>query len=312
MCEIEGLEAVRSRLGKAFEQAVELLIACKGRVVVTGLGKSGLVGRKIAATLSSTGTPSFFLHPVEGAHGDLGAIRDSDVVIAISYSGKTAELVALLPALRSLGVSIIALTGDVTSPMAKLSVVTLDVGIPREACPMDLAPTSSTTAALVMGDALAVCLMQARAFTPDDFKRFHPGGSLGQRLRLKISEVMRTQDLPIVLESATFAAALAIQNTSGLGAVLVTDDGGRLTGIVTDGDVRRYISREDLNFGMPVSAVMTPNPRHGKAENSVAELLDLMENAAITVLPVVREDGTILGIIHLHDLLGKGTVHFSI
>ena len=310
--EIEGLEAVRSRLGNAFEQAVELLITCKGRVVVTGLGKSGLVGRKIAATLSSTGTPSFFLHPVEGAHGDLGAIRDSDVVIAISYSGKTAELVAILPALRSLGVNIIALTGDVTSPMAKLSAVTLDVGIPREACPMDLAPTSSTTAALVMGDALAVCLMQARAFTPDDFKRFHPGGSLGQRLRLKISEVMRTQNLPIVSENATFATALAIQNTSGLGAVLVTDDKGRLTGIVTDGDVRRYISREDLNFGMPVSAVMTPNPRHGKAENSVAELLDLMENAAITVLPVVREDGTILGIIHLHDLLGKGTVHFSI
>ena len=177
---------------------------------------------------------------------------------------------------------------------------------------MDLAPTSSTTAALVMGDALAVCLMQARAFTPDDFKRFHPGGSLGQRLRLKISEVMRTQNLPIVPENATFATALAIQNTGGLGAVLVTDDGGRLTGILTDGDVRRYISREDLNFGIPVSAVMTPNPRHGKAENSVAELLDLMENAAITVLPVAREDGTILGIIHLHDLLGKGTVHFSV
>ncbi len=310
--ENEGLEAERTRLGQAFRDAVDLLAACKGRVVVTGLGKSGLVGRKIAATFSSTGTPSFFLHPVEGAHGDLGAIREGDVVIAISYSGKTAEVTALLPALSSLGAKIIALTGDVASPMAKLAAVTLDVGIPREACPMDLAPTSSTTATLVMGDALAVCLMRARAFTPDDFKRFHPGGSLGQRLRLKISEVMHTQDLPVVLENATFAAALAVQNAGGLGAVLVTDDAGRLSGILTDGDVRRYISGKDPDFAAPVSAVMTKNPRHGKADNSVAELLDLMEHAAITVLPVTKEDGTVLGVIHLHDLLGKGAVHFTV
>ena len=314
--EIEGLEAVRTRLGGAFADALNLLAACKGRVVVTGLGKSGLVGRKIAATLSSTGTPSFYLHAVEGAHGDLGAIREGDVVIAISYSGKTAEVVAILPALRSLGARIIAIVGDAASPMARLADVTLDVGIPREACPMDLAPTTSTTATLVMGDALAVCLMRAKAFTADDFKRFHPGGSLGQRLRLKISEVMHTENLPIAPETASLAEALAVQNAGGLGATLVTDETGRLVGILTDGDIRRYVSRRissgQPDFSVPVTDLMTKNPRHGNADNSVAELLDLMEHAAITVLPVTREDGTLMGVIHLHDLLGKGTVHFSV
>ncbi len=310
--EIDGLDAMRTRLGDDFARAVDVLAACKGRVVVTGLGKSGLVGRKIAATFSSTGTPSFFLHPVEGAHGDLGAIRDGDVVIAISYSGKTEEVVALLPALRSLGAKIIVLAGDMASPMAKFADIALDVGVPREACPMDLAPTSSTTATLAMGDALAVCLMQAKAFTADDFKRFHPGGSLGQRLRLKISEVMHTQNLPVVLETATLAAALSVQNAGGLGAVLVTDAEGGLTGILTDGDVRRYVCREKPDFAVPVASLMTKNPRHGRADNSVAELLDIMEHAAITVLPVTKEDGSLLGVIHLHDLLGKGTVHFSL
>jgi arabinose-5-phosphate isomerase len=242
----------------------------------------------------------------------LGAIRDSDVVIAISYSGKTAEVVSLLPALRSLGTTIIGMMGDVASPMAKLSDIVLDIGIPREACPMDLAPTSSTTATLAMGDALAVCLMQAKAFTADDFKRFHPGGSLGQRLRMKISEVMHTQNLPIVLESATLAASLSVQNSGGLGAVFVTDADGKLRGILTDGDIRRHISKNEPDFAAPVSSLMTKNPRTGSADNSVAELLNLMEQAAITVLPVTREDKTLLGVIHLHDLLGKGTVHFTV
>ncbi|MCC8194212.1 MAG: KpsF/GutQ family sugar-phosphate isomerase [Deltaproteobacteria bacterium] len=310
--EVEGLEAVRERLGADFSRAVGVLAGCKGRVVVTGLGKSGLVGRKIAATLSSTGTPSFFLHPVEGAHGDLGSIREGDVVIALSYSGKTAEVVALLPALRSLGAKIIGIMGDTATPMARLSDIVLDVGIPREACPMDLAPTSSTTATLVMGDALAVCLMKAKAFTADDFKRFHPGGSLGQRLRLKISEVMHTRNLPVVPDTATVATALAVQNAGGLGAVLVTDADGKLAGIVTDGDVRRYVAKETPDFSIPVANLMTKNPRSGGADDSVAELLNLMEHAAITVLPVTREDGSLLGVIHLHDLLGKGTVHFTV
>lgn len=309
--EIEGLESVRARLGHSFSCAVEMLATCKGRVVVTGLGKSGLVGRKIAATFSSTGTPAFFLHPVEGAHGDLGSIRSGDVVVAISYSGKTEEVVALLPALRSLGAKLIVIVGDAVSPMARIADIILDVFIPREACPLDLAPTSSTTATLAMGDALAVCLMEAKSFTSDDFKRFHPGGSLGQRLRLKISEVMHTQNLPVVLETATLAATLSVQDAGGLGAALVTDADGKLTGILTDGDVRRYLCRKEPDMSAPVSALMTKNPRHGRADNSVAELLDLMEQKAITVLPVTKEDGTLLGVIHLHDLLGKGTVHFS-
>lgn len=310
--EIEGLEAVKARLGQPFADAVDMLAACPGRVIVTGLGKSGLVGRKIAATLSSTGTPSFYLHAVEGAHGDLGAIREGDVAIAISYSGKTAEVVALLPALRSLGAKIIAIVGDPSSPMARLADIILDAGIPREACPMGLAPTSSTTATLVLGDALAVCLMRAKAFTADDFRRFHPGGSLGQRLRLKISEIMHTENLPVVAETATLAAVLAVQNAGGLGTALITDAAGKLCGILTDGDIRRYVSGGNTDFSVPVRNVMTKNPRHGNADNSVAELLDLMERAAITVLPVTREDGTLLGVIHLHDLLGKGTVHFSV
>lgn len=310
--EIEGLEAVRARLGHSFTRAVEMLATCKGRVVVTGLGKSGLVGRKIAATFSSTGTPAFFLHPVEGAHGDLGSIRSGDVVVAISYSGKTEEVVALLPALRSLGAQLIVIVGDAVSPMARIADIILDVFIPREACPLDLAPTSSTTATLAMGDALAVCLMEAKSFTSDDFKRFHPGGSLGQRLRLKISEVMHTQNLPVVLETATLAATLSVQDAGGLGAALVTDADGKLTGILTDGDVRRYLCRKEPDMSAPVSALMTKNPRHGRADNSVAELLDLMEQKAITVLPVTKEDDTLLGVIHLHDLLGKGTVHFSV
>lgn len=310
--EIQGLEAVRAQLGDSFSRAVDLLAACKGRVVVTGLGKSGLVGRKIAATFSSTGTPAFFLHPVEGAHGDLGSIRDGDAIIAISYSGKTEEVVALLPALRSLGAKLIVIVGDASSPMARIADVVLDVSIPREACPLDLAPTSSTTATLAMGDALAVCLMEAKAFTSDDFKRFHPGGSLGQRLRLKISEVMHTRNLPVVPETAALAAALSVQDAGGLGAVLVTNADGKLAGILTDGDVRRYFCRNEPDLSVPVSGLMTKNPRHGQADNSVAELLDLMERSAITVLPVTKEDGTLLGVIHLHDLLGKGTVHFSL
>ena len=310
--EMGGLETVKSKLGQPFADAVAMLAACTGRVVVTGLGKSGLVGRKIAATFSSTGTPSFFLHSVEGAHGDLGAIRVGDVVIAISYSGKTAEVAALIPALRSLGAGIVAMTGDPSSPLAKMADVHLDVAIPREACPMNVVPTASTTATLVMGDALAVALMHAKAFTVDDFKRFHPGGSLGQRLRLKISEVMHTQNLPVVLESASMAATLAVLDKGGLGAVLVTDAGGKLVGIVTDGDIRRKLSRNELDMAGSAASIMTKHPRHGDVDNSVAELLDLMEQHSITVLPVTREDGTLLGVIHLHDLLGKGTVHFTV
>lgn len=309
--EIEGLQAVRQRMGEAFEQAVVMLTQCTGRIVVTGLGKSGLVGRKIAATLSSTGTPSFFLHPVEGAHGDLGSIRRDDVIIAISYSGRTPELNAVLPAMRSLGAGLIAVTGSAHSPMAAMADLVLDINVPREACPMNLAPTTSTTVTAAIGDALAVCLVHSKSFTPDDFKRFHPGGDLGRRLSLKSADIMHTENLPSVAVSATVQEAVSVLDKGGLGAVLVLEEGNILAGILTDGDLRRQISKASLDLAAPVSAVMSRNPRHGGSRQSVAELLDIMEQTAITVLPVTDEDNRLVGVVHLHDLLGKGQVLFA-
>lgn len=309
--EIEALENVRDHIGPSFSRAVEILAACKGRVAITGIGKSGLVGRKIAATLSSTGTPAYFLHPVEGAHGDLGSVREEDVVIAISYSGKSDELNAILPALRSLGTRIIAITGGAASPLAELADVVIDAAIPREACPMNLAPTSSTTATLALGDALAVCLMDIKAFTPKDFSRFHPGGALGQRLSLSVADLMHRSSIPLAKENAPLGEALAVLDQGGFGAVIVTDAGGKLSGILTDGDVRRILCQGRAILSLPVAEVMTKNPRHAREEMSVAELIDIMEQKSITVLPVVDGTLAVTGIVHLHDILGKGQVKFA-
>lgn len=309
--EIEALASVRDRLGPSFSDAVDLLAACAGRVALTGIGKSGLVGRKIAATLSSTGTPAFFLHPVEGAHGDLGLVRENDVVIAISHSGRTDELNAILPALRGLGARIIAITAGLNSPLAELSDLVIDATIPREACPMNLAPTSSTTATLALGDALAVCLMDIKAFSPKDFRRYHPGGALGQRLSLSVADLMHTLDLPLAPDGAPLSEALAVLDKYGFGAVLLTDAGGRLTGILTDGDVRRMLCRGLPDLGAPASAFMTAGPRCATAAMSAAELMDIMEQKAITVLPVVDEKLMVAGIVHMHDLLGKGRIRFA-
>ncbi len=305
--EIAGLAAVRERLASPTPEktplvlALRLLAACAGRVVVTGIGKSGLVGRKLAATFSSTGTPAFFLHPVEGAHGDLGSLRRDDVIIAISNSGETAELNAILPALKSLGASLIAMTGREDSTLGRLADVTLNSGVPREACPHGLAPTASTTAVLALGDALAVCLMHLKSFTEKDFLRYHPGGSLGQRLRLKVSEVMRTEGLP----------ALRRLDEGGFGAVLLVDGDRHVNGILTDGDVRRAVCRGKLDPDAPVRSVMTPSPRCGRREDTVAALLELMERTSITVLPIVNAERRLLGMVHMHDLLGQGSVAFS-
>ena len=315
--EIAGLAAVRNRLtartpGKApLVLALGLLAACTGRVVVTGIGKSGLVGRKLAATFSSTGTPAFFLHPVEGAHGDLGSLRKDDVIIAISNSGETAELNAILPALKSLGTSLIAMTGREDSTLGRLADVTLHSGVPREACPHGLAPTASTTAVLALGDALAVCLMQLKSFTEKDFLRYHPGGSLGQRLKLNVSEVMRTEGLPQLSETSLLSEALRQLDQGKLGAVLLLDNEHRISGILTDGDVRRAVCRGTLNPEAPVSTVMTPSPRCGTQSDTVATLLELMESKAITVLPIADEERRLLGMVHMHDLLGQGSVAFS-
>ncbi|MDL2272156.1 KpsF/GutQ family sugar-phosphate isomerase [Desulfovibrio sp. OttesenSCG-928-I05] len=309
--EIQGLEAVRDQLDASFEKAVTLLGACTGRVVVTGLGKSGLVGRKIAATLSSTGTPSFFLHPVEGAHGDMGSIRRDDIILALSNSGRTEELNAIMPTVRALCGGIIAMTGGEDSPLARMADIVLNTRVPREACSLNLAPTASTTAALAMGDALAVCLMRYKSFTPDDFRLFHPGGSLGQRLSLKVSEIMHRENLPLADLSASLGDALRVLDEGGIGAVLFTDGDGALAGILTDGDVRRMVNRGTFDRDIPSRDVMVAGPLHGTEDQSAAELLDIMESRTITVLPVTDGRNRLLGVVHLHDLLGKGSVRFA-
>ncbi len=309
--EIEGLAAVRGQLNGGFETALGLLADCTGRVVVTGIGKSGLVGRKIAATLSSTGTPAFFLHPVEGAHGDLGMIRTGDVVLALSNSGETDELNTLLPALKSLGAVIVGLTSGAASTLARLSDAVIEVRVPREACPMGLAPTASTTAALAVGDALAVCLMRLKDFGTKDFKRVHPGGALGARLSQRIESLMHTQNLPLAAQSAPLAEALAALNAGGFGLAALTGQDGRLTGVLTDGDVRRMLCQSGFDPTRPVAEVMTKNPRSVAVNASAAQVLDLMEERQITVLPVLDADGRLAGLVHVHDLLGKGRVRFA-
>ena len=309
--EVRGLHAVRERLDGSFVRALELMASCTGRVVITGLGKSGLVGRKIAATLSSTGTPSFFLHPVEGAHGDLGMIRGDDVIVAISNSGETDELNNILPSLKSLAGAVISLTGGVRSTMASLSDVVIDTSVPCEACPLGVAPTASTTAALAVGDALAVCLIEWKSFAIEDFRRFHPGGALGQRLAKRVDELMRAAQLPVVPGGASLAQALEALNAGGLGCVCVLDRDGRLLGILTDGDVRRLVCSGKLDGEVPVDAVMNASPLHAAPGQQAAEVLDIMESKAITVLPVVAPDRTLAGMVHMHDVLGKGRVKFS-
>ncbi|MDR1125286.1 MAG: KpsF/GutQ family sugar-phosphate isomerase [Deltaproteobacteria bacterium] len=309
--EIEGLMAVRGHLGPSFNAAVELLAACTGRVVFSGVGKSGLVGRKLAATFSSTGTPSFFLHPVEGQHGDLGSIRAGDVAVAISNSGCTDELNAILPVLRSLGVKIVCMTGGLNSPLAALSDVVLNAGVPREACPFNLAPTSSTTAVLALGDALAVCLIDYKAFTEKDFQRVHPGGSLGQRLREPVGALMHRESIPTASAGNGLMAAVEALNRGGLGTVLLLDGEGRAAGILTDGDLRRALCAGNYRPETRVAEVMTASFRYAEPGQSAAEVLDVMEARSITVLPVLDAGRRPLGIIHLHDLLGKGKIKFN-
>jgi len=309
--EARGLVAVRDHLGDSFVRALEIMAGCSGRVVVTGLGKSGLVGRKIAATLSSTGTPSFFLHPVEGAHGDLGMIRREDVIVAISNSGETDELNNILPSLKSLAGHVISLTGGIHSTMARLSDVLIDTSVPCEACPHGLAPTASTTATLAVGDALAVCLIDWKSFALDDFRRFHPGGALGQRLTKRVEELMRFSPLPVVPGGASLGQALDVLNAGGLGCVCVVDGGGHLLGLLTDGDVRRLVCAGRLALDAAVDSVMTASPLHATPGQKAAEVLDIMESRAITVLPVVAPDQTLAGMVHMHDVLGQGRVKCS-
>lgn len=311
--ESEGLLAVRDRLGEEFVRAVDVIMACPSRLVVTGIGKSGLVGQKIVATLNSTGTPSFFLHPVEAMHGDLGMVAPTDVILAISYSGETSELNRLLGSLRKRGVPIIALCGVAESTLARQALVTLDVAIPREACPLGLAPTTSTTATLAMGDALAVALLNRKKFRAEDFRRNHPGGSLGERLKVAVREVMLTgESVPTVPVTATMEDAVAELNRKNLGAVFVTGATGQLLGIVTDGDIRRMLSAGKSPGAVGLAGGMTRNPVAITETLMAADALSLMQRHEITVLAVVGVEGRLLGILHLHDLLGKGEFRFLI
>jgi len=303
--EAQGILDLIDRIGPAFEQAVEMILNSSGRVILTGIGKSGIVGRKITATLNSTGTPSLFLHPAEAIHGDLGMVRADDIVIVISNSGYTKELTAIIPPLRGLGAKLIAFTGDPESPIGLESDLVIDVRVDREACPLGLAPTTSTTASLAMGDALAVVLINRRQFNRRDFRRFHPGGSLGDRLSVKIKEVMLTADLiPLVSIGQTVGETISEINRKGLGTSLVVDNDLVLRGIVTDGDIRRSLLQWKDIVGLPVERVMTCSPKTIDEEKKALEAMAVMEQNGITVLPVVDEKKRVKGIIHLHGLLG--------
>ena len=307
--ERDAIEALEGRIDDHFLRACETIMACKGRVVVTGMGKSGHIGNKIAATLASTGTPSFFVHPGEASHGDLGMITSQDVVIAISNSGNTSEVVTILPLIKRMGAPLISMTGNPDSVLAREAVANLDVRVDSEACPLGLAPTSSTTATLVMGDALAVALLEARGFSAEDFAFSHPGGSLGRRLLLKVSDIMHTgEQIPVVTEGTTLSGALLEISRKGLGMTTVVDAKGNLTGIFTDGDLRRTLDRSVDIHNTAIEDVMT---RHGKtiaADHLAAEALNIMEEMKINALPVTDEQGVLVGAINMHDLLRAGVI----
>jgi arabinose-5-phosphate isomerase len=310
--EAEGILHLLDHLDESFATAVEWIYAARGRVIVTGIGKSGVVGRKLVATLSSTGTPALFLHPVEAMHGDLGVVRSGDIVLALSNSGETDELNIILPSLRAVGTRIIAFTGKLDSTLVKYCDLALYTGVPREACPLGLAPTASTTAMLAMGDALAVALIKQRNFQVCDFRRIHPGGHLGERLQIKLSEVMLTGSaIPVVLQGTGVEETLAEMDRKGLGATLVLGPDRRLEGIFTDGDLRRALRRLGDLQGKVIDQLMTARPVHMSPGQLVADALELMEQRLITVLPVVDDNGRLLGILHLHDLLGKGKISFT-
>jgi len=304
--EAQGILDLVERIGSEFERAVDMIMKAKGRVIITGMGKSGLVGRKISATLSSTGTPSFFLHPAEASHGDLGMVTGNDVVLAISNGGHTAEVNAILPVLKEMGAGIISFTGGLDSPMAELSDIVIDVGVEKEACPMGLAPTTSTTAALAMGDALAVVLIHRHKFGRDDFKKIHPGGSLGERLAGKVRDIMLTDDrIPVISINSSVREAVKEINKKKIGATLVIQKDNKLAGMVVDGDLRRALTSQEHILDMNVEEIMTPTPKTVDEDMTTAEALGLMELYAITHLAIVDRHNRVKGVLHLHDVLGR-------
>jgi arabinose-5-phosphate isomerase len=307
--EARAVVALAEQINEQFVHACHLMLACKGRVVVTGMGKSGHIAGKIAATLASTGTPAFFVHPGEASHGDLGMITRQDVVLALSNSGETGEILTILPIIKRLGVPLIAMTGKPASTLAKFATVHINVGVEQEACPLGLAPTSSTTAALVMGDALAVSLLETKGFTRDDFALSHPGGSLGKRLLLKVSDVMHSGvEVPAVADNATVSRALLEMTNKKLGMTAIVDADNRVSGIFTDGDLRRMLEKNLDVRSTAIEQVMTSPCTVIDADMLAAEAMQIMEKKKINALLVVDEQRCLLGALNMHDLVRAGIV----
>lgn len=310
--EAEAVLEQVERIDEHFKAAVEMIMACPGRTVITGMGKSGIIGRKMAATLASTGTPSFYLHPAEGIHGDLGMVTEGDVVIALSNSGETGEVLHILPSLRRIGAKLIAMVGNPNSTLAKNSDIVLNVGVTREACPLGLAPTSSTTATLAYGDALALALLSKRKFTASQFAVFHPGGSLGRKLLLTVEDIMHSgTENPLVKADISVQDALFVITDKGLGAVSVVDDDNKMLGVLTDGDIRRGLSKGVDFLKRPVTELMTASPKTITKEKLAAQALHIMESnrpKPITVLPVVDAENHVIGLLHMTDLVRQGVV----
>ncbi|WGY68062.1 KpsF/GutQ family sugar-phosphate isomerase [Burkholderia cepacia] len=307
--EADAVRALRDQLDGGFVQAVALLLGCRGRVVVSGIGKSGHIARKIAATLASTGTPAFFVHPAEASHGDLGMVTSDDVFIGISYSGESEELVAILPLVKRIGAKLIAITGRAESSLGTLADVNLNAAVSKEACPLNLAPTASTTAALALGDALAVAVLDARGFGSEDFARSHPGGALGRRLLTYVRDVMRSgDDVPSVGLDATLSDALFQITAKRLGMTAVVDAGGKVVGIFTDGDLRRVLARDGDFRTLSITDVMTRDPRTIAPDHLAVEAVELMERHRINQMLVVDADGALIGALNMHDLFSKKVI----
>lgn len=306
--EADSILKLIDRIGDNFDKAIELLYSCKGRVIITGMGKSGLIGKKIAATLSSTGTPSYFLHPAESTHGDSGIITRDDVIIAISNSGETQELLNLLPLIKRFGVPMIGMTGNMNSTLAKASDVVLDIAVEREACPLNKAPTASTTATLAMGDALAVCLLEKRGFSEEDFLIFHPSGALGKGFLYHVKDLMLSdpEKLPIVHENDTFTSVIETISKFKLGMAMIVNGSGKLAGVLTDGDIRRTLIKYPDTVSLLIKDVMTVNPKRISGDEYAASALHLMEKYSITALAVVDSSDMPIGVIHIHDILKAG------
>jgi len=307
--ELEAVEGLLPHIDADFVRACEMILASKGRVVVVGMGKSGHIGRKIAATLASTGTTAFFVHPAEASHGDMGMIARGDIILALSHSGSTIEIVTLLPLIKRLGIPLICMTGNPESPLAKAADVKLDARVAQEACPLNLAPTSSTTAALVLGDALAIALLEARGFTAEDFAFSHPGGALGRRLLLKVENVMHSgEELPQVVRGTLLKDALMEMTHKGLGMTVVIEEDGRLAGIFTDGDLRRTLDRQIDIRNATIDSVMTPHGKTARPDMLAAEALKIMEDHKISALVVIDKEERPVGALNMHDLLRAGVM----